>query len=479
MKIKKQLLFLSFLGVMVQAEQGSSARDSAQVSAAEKQEKLTTINTKIAYCRRGWQPDWRGVPGGWKWFIFEEPAHLWTQKNSKGQEIAGAFSFGKHEVLLKKFVLSRMKDIVWHGYHNDTQVSADCIMSWQEFTQKYPAVAAAFAQEHKDAAEKPFAVSGGFGMHVTDPKDPSSNTEHRSDMVTVWKPSKQLLQAYRHNETLVKEEVPPFYRQETSFEGNNRTFFTKIKDEREARKHRKASDKLFHAVEWGKYEEAVEALKAGASVHALRWNAQRTPILDMTHLYGERYKSIEMIELLLDHGAYINAQDADGDTALYKAARENNHELVSFLLERGASPKIGNNPLYASPVKQDIALAKTLLKAGAPLETMGGCSGADKTPLHEAVYWQNTDLAAVLLEHGANPNARDKKGRSILNEVCTGFYYRDEHGDRDAANSMMQLLLEHGANPKSIGLAHNDLQWWYGQETAHKMLHARQKLATQ
>jgi ankyrin repeat protein len=57
---------------------------------------------------------------------------------------------------------------------------------------------------------------------------------------------------------------------------------------------------------------------------------------------------LEAIQLLLDHGADVNAQSEDGWTALHTAASYGEVQAVEVLLKRGADPhtrtKSGKTP---------------------------------------------------------------------------------------------------------------------------------------
>src|ERR687888_426808 len=58
------------------------------------------------------------------------------------------------------------------------------------------------------------------------------------------------------------------------------------------------------------------------------------------------------------------------------------------------------------------------------------------TPLHLAAFFGRSDAAAVLLEHGAPPNARAEGGATPLHSAAA-------NGDR----AIVELLLAHGADP--------------------------------
>ena len=85
------------------------------------------------------------------------------------------------------------------------------------------------------------------------------------------------------------------------------------------------------------------------------------------------------VKRLLEGGAAIDATDGSGETALYRAARAGQVDMVRQLLAAGANPR-----------KQ-----KT------------GIRGSQGTPLHAAVYEGHVKVARVLLEAGVDPNLPD------------------------------------------------------------------------
>ena len=52
---------------------------------------------------------------------------------------------------------------------------------------------------------------------------------------------------------------------------------------------------------------------------------------------------MEAIDLLIDHGADIDVQNADGRTALMLAAQVGDEELIDYLLDYGADKLIKDN----------------------------------------------------------------------------------------------------------------------------------------
>jgi ankyrin repeat protein len=81
---------------------------------------------------------------------------------------------------------------------------------------------------------------------------------------------------------------------------------------------------------------------------------------------------------------------------------------------------------------RDTERLRTLLDRGTPPNVAEGQS----SPLHEAVRLGEPGFVRMLLEKGANPNARDYSGETPLHEAL-------RRRDRD----MVGALLDFGANP--------------------------------
>ncbi len=95
--------------------------------------------------------------------------------------------------------------------------------------------------------------------------------------------------------------------------------------------------------------------------------------------------------MLVDHGAKIEA----GSAALHAAAKGDAPDTIpvmEFLVERGADVN---------------GLAADLT---GPSEARR--SGRKGTPLHSATKWANKEAKAWLLEHGADPEARNELGET-------------------------------------------------------------------
>jgi uncharacterized protein len=172
---------------------------------------------------------------------------------------------------------------------------------------------------------------------------------------------------------------------------------------------------------------------------------------------------VDAIKMLLKHGAQVNAVEPyRGQTALMWAAGQGNASAAAELVEFGgdirAKSKAGYTPLLFAVLNNQIETAKTLIKLGANVE--------DKAPdgttaLNMAAVNAYYDLASVLLDLGANPNAPDPRGSTLHTVVwlrkpgtsweAAALASDPETVPRPTGNvSALQLaakLLEKGANP--------------------------------
>ena len=121
----------------------------------------------------------------------------------------------------------------------------------------------------------------------------------------------------------------------------------------------------------------------------------------------------EMVALLLEKGASVQARNRAGQTPLHLAAagyEEISREIIGLLLDKNADVKArdrdGNTPLHYANQSQTSAL---LLAKGADVNAVNTNGG---TPLHRSVYAGNgpLEVAGVLLAAGADPNLQDANG---------------------------------------------------------------------
>ncbi|KAJ6161244.1 hypothetical protein N7470_004640 [Penicillium chermesinum] len=129
----------------------------------------------------------------------------------------------------------------------------------------------------------------------------------------------------------------------------------------------------------------------------------------------------EMIELLLDHKANINAACKHGNTALHMAAEQGYRKIIRTLLHRRANSrtvnKQGNTALQlAVGTTYDEATVPILIKSRFDMDVQNTITG--NTALHLAVELKRPRIIQFLLEKGASTTILNRKGVTALQVAC-------------------------------------------------------------
>jgi ankyrin repeat protein len=174
-----------------------------------------------------------------------------------------------------------------------------------------------------------------------------------------------------------------------------------------------------------------EKRRAGQSILSL---GEWTPLM-----YAARENARGVVTALTDAHASLDLVDPDGATALVIAILNANYELARQLLEAGADPNVVDNDADMGALYATVDMHRLAIGHGRPNPRPRGNFGAE-------------DLVALLLAHGAAPNARLKKpimqrqhtfGDGSLGEGATPLMRAAKSGDV----AIMKQLLAAGADP--------------------------------
>ena len=122
----------------------------------------------------------------------------------------------------------------------------------------------------------------------------------------------------------------------------------------------------------------------------------------------------EIIQILLEKGAEINATTDIGMTPLHYAVLSEDAEVIALLLEKGADicaiTKLKKSTLFHIAVqhKHIKDITALLIRIGADVNAVKFKGG---TPLYMANTWWSAQLVQLLLDSGADPSVVNKEGQ--------------------------------------------------------------------
>ncbi|KAJ6573120.1 ankyrin repeat-containing domain protein [Mycena vulgaris] len=188
----------------------------------------------------------------------------------------------------------------------------------------------------------------------------------------------------------------------------------------------------------------------------------------------------KLYRLLLDNGADVNALGGEYGTALQTASYTGNgwftredarlnmsfeggsygtalqataftgsEEMVRLLLEKGAdvNAQAGEygTALQAACAGRKLETVKLLLKREADVNAQGGYYG---TALQAAACWGRETIVQLILEKGADSNGKGGRYGTALQAACVGPVLGNPHPE------IVKLLLDNGADVNALGGEH-------------------------
>ena len=152
----------------------------------------------------------------------------------------------------------------------------------------------------------------------------------------------------------------------------------------------KDMDKLHQAIRNLEIEKVKSSLKGEVDL--------KGTMLSVCSSQSEDFETqLDLIKMLLKKGANVNEKDKNGVSPLHRAVRFRSPKVVEFLIKKGADID------YADKRNASTPLHKAVVNSGAP-----STKGKGK----EAI-----EIIKILLDNGANPNLKNKKGKLPIDYV--------------------------------------------------------------
>ena len=197
---------------------------------------------------------------------------------------------------------------------------------------------------------------------------------------------------------------------------------------------------LYYAAKFG-FRDLAEHLIAENPDHInARGGSKETP---MHVAAGAGH--INILSLLLDHGADVDVRNKNGETPLLRASWAGQREAGWYLIDRGAdinAPDERNfTPVFVA-FKGHVESARMLLELGAVIDIRNRYG---ETPLHQALRWEEIELVRLFLEHGADPNLANRYGETPF-EMALRFEEPE----------IVELLSEYGGRPVELAVINNN-----------------------
>ena len=207
-------------------------------------------------------------------------------------------------------------------------------------------------------------------------------------------------------------------------------------DQKDWRRPHQDAGLIFVAASFNLQTVAYALLKRDSNLIASTDENGDTPL----H-YAAREGHEQMVWMLVDYHADIEAKNKRMSTPLESAAANGHERIVRFLLQEGAdiNKTTGSTgtALHAAAVKGNLRLVEFLIRSGADINARGSHMG---TALHEAAFWGHERVMRLLIDKGADIDIVAGNYGSVLQAATQAA------GTDDNCERIVKMLLDEGAD---------------------------------
>ncbi|OXU29408.1 hypothetical protein TSAR_002204 [Trichomalopsis sarcophagae] len=171
---------------------------------------------------------------------------------------------------------------------------------------------------------------------------------------------------------------------------------------------------------WREQKEIAKLLiEKGCRINKTTKSSSNTPL----HI-AVKQKDVEIVTILLNKGASVESRNHNGETPLHFAAKTRNDEIIDLILTKIDSTVNTNfvesgglSKLHIACMRNNLNDTENLLKSGASINdpvVLTSPFWPSYTPLHFAVEYDRRYMVELLLQYGADIGATNSKGLTPL-----------------------------------------------------------------